>query len=195
MAQHGFVKALSARTTSIRTTTIVGVCGIVLGIAMGTQSASPDTTESPSYLSLQGDFESVTDDRAELQAQTRELVSDNEKLSALNAALSAENDEMAVARSDVEQDRQKLAVSLERLTERIAEVEEREQAVEAAAGVVTVAPPLAAAPEPDPAADAPLSAYYDNCTGARTAGAAPVRVGDPGYGRHLDRDGDGVGCE
>ncbi|MGW2204492.1 excalibur calcium-binding domain-containing protein [Streptomyces sp. NPDC001774] len=21
------------------------------------------------------------------------------------------------------------------------------------------------------------------------------RFGDPGYGRHLDRDGDGVGCE
>lgn len=37
--------------------------------------------------------------------------------------------------------------------------------------------------------------YYQNCTAARAAGAAPVRAGDPGYGRHLDRDGDGVGCE
>ncbi|MFL6097992.1 MAG: excalibur calcium-binding domain-containing protein, partial [Blastococcus sp.] len=27
------------------------------------------------------------------------------------------------------------------------------------------------------------------------AGAAPVRVGDPGYSRKLDRDGDGIGCE
>lgn len=36
---------------------------------------------------------------------------------------------------------------------------------------------------------------FRNCTAARAAGAAPVRVGDPGYGRHLDRDGDGVGCE
>lgn len=36
---------------------------------------------------------------------------------------------------------------------------------------------------------------YQNCSAARVAGAAPVRVGDPGYGRHLDRDGDGVGCE
>ncbi|WP_413818568.1 excalibur calcium-binding domain-containing protein [Sphingobium sp.] len=34
-----------------------------------------------------------------------------------------------------------------------------------------------------------------NCSAARTAGAAPVRSGDPGYGRHLDRDGDGIGCE
>jgi hypothetical protein len=37
--------------------------------------------------------------------------------------------------------------------------------------------------------------YFPNCTAARNAGAAPVRRGDPGYGTHLDRDGDGVGCE
>lgn len=36
---------------------------------------------------------------------------------------------------------------------------------------------------------------YPNCAAARAAGAAPIRVGQPGYGRHLDRDGDGVGCE
>ncbi|MFD9367573.1 excalibur calcium-binding domain-containing protein [Streptomyces sp. NPDC060020] len=39
------------------------------------------------------------------------------------------------------------------------------------------------------------SVYYKNCTAARSAGAAPVRRGDPGYGSHLDRDGDGVACE
>ncbi|WP_394653093.1 excalibur calcium-binding domain-containing protein [uncultured Sphingomonas sp.] len=39
------------------------------------------------------------------------------------------------------------------------------------------------------------SAAFRNCSEARAAGAAPVRVGSPGYGRHLDRDGDGVGCE
>lgn len=37
--------------------------------------------------------------------------------------------------------------------------------------------------------------YYKNCAAARAAGAAPVHRGDPGYARHLDRDGDGVGCE
>lgn len=37
--------------------------------------------------------------------------------------------------------------------------------------------------------------YYPNCAAARAAGAAPVRAGQPGYARHLDRDGDGVGCE
>ena len=37
--------------------------------------------------------------------------------------------------------------------------------------------------------------YFPNCASARAAGAAPVRSGQPGYGRHLDRDGDRVGCE
>ncbi len=36
---------------------------------------------------------------------------------------------------------------------------------------------------------------FANCSAARAAGAAPVRRGDPGYGPHLDRDDDGVGCE
>lgn len=39
------------------------------------------------------------------------------------------------------------------------------------------------------------SAYYANCSAVRAAGAAPIRRGDAGYGRHLDRDGDGVACE
>jgi len=39
------------------------------------------------------------------------------------------------------------------------------------------------------------SSAFPNCTAARAAGAAPVRRGDPGYGQHLDRDNDGVGCE
>lgn len=36
---------------------------------------------------------------------------------------------------------------------------------------------------------------YRNCTEARAAGAAPVYSDDPGFGPHLDRDNDGVGCE
>ncbi|MCT9624720.1 excalibur calcium-binding domain-containing protein [Pseudarthrobacter equi] len=48
---------------------------------------------------------------------------------------------------------------------------------------------------PAPAAPAPAAAYYANCTAARAAGAAPVYAGTPGYGKHLDRDGDGIGCD
>lgn len=64
----------------------------------------------------------------------------------------------------------------------------------------TPASNFAPAPAP-PASSQPLggsrgnTTYYANCSAARAAGAAPVRRGEPGYGRHLDRDGDGIGCE
>jgi hypothetical protein len=41
----------------------------------------------------------------------------------------------------------------------------------------------------------PAGRAFRNCAEARAAGAAPVRAGEPGYGPHLDRDGDGIGCE
>ncbi|RSX53346.1 deoxyribonuclease [Bifidobacterium dolichotidis] len=43
------------------------------------------------------------------------------------------------------------------------------------------------APEPE--------VYYKNCAAVRAAGKAPLYRGQPGYGPHLDRDGDGIACE
>ena len=73
---------------------------------------------------------------------------------------------------------------------------------------VAPAPAVEAAPAPpavEPAAPAPVplvqvpapapAAYYQNCSAVRAAGAAPIRVGDPGFQSKFDRDGDGVGCE
>ncbi|WP_345781608.1 excalibur calcium-binding domain-containing protein [Luteimonas sp. BLCC-B24] len=66
------------------------------------------------------------------------------------------------------------------------------------------APPPAPVPSPAPRPAArpahaapPSRAHpvFRNCGEARAAGAAPVHRGDPGYGPHLDRDDDGVGCE
>lgn len=39
------------------------------------------------------------------------------------------------------------------------------------------------------------SRAYSDCDAARAAGAAPVYEGEPGFGPHLDGDGDGIGCE
>ena len=36
---------------------------------------------------------------------------------------------------------------------------------------------------------------FKNCKEAKAAGATPIRAGEPGYGPHLDKDGDGVACE
>lgn len=73
------------------------------------------------------------------------------------------------------------------------------------AGLVAVEPtgaPVTSTEEPTPQpTKAPIKAnnggkvYYENCDAARADGAAPVRTGDPGYGTHLDGDGDGSACE
>jgi hypothetical protein len=56
-------------------------------------------------------------------------------------------------------------------------------------------PPVMPPATTQPPVSQPTSVYYRNCDAARAAGAAPIYSGQPGYGRHLDRDGDGVGCE
>jgi Protein of unknown function (DUF1524)/Excalibur calcium-binding domain len=59
--------------------------------------------------------------------------------------------------------------------------------------------PAATAGRPGiPAGSSPASpptTPYANCAAARAAGVAPLHVGQPGYSRRLDRDGDGIACE
>ena len=60
------------------------------------------------------------------------------------------------------------------------------------------APSSVSTPEPaqEPApAPQQQDVYYQNCTAARAAGAAPIYQGQPGYRSQLDRDHDGVACE
>jgi hypothetical protein len=60
-------------------------------------------------------------------------------------------------------------------------------------GTGTPVPATGAGPAP---AEAPgPTAPFEDCAAARAAGAAPVHRGQPGYGPHLDGNGDGVGCE
>lgn len=51
------------------------------------------------------------------------------------------------------------------------------------------------APDPDPVLPAQDSTYYSNCREVWQQHGGPIQAGDPGYGSHLDRDGDGIGCE
>ncbi|MFD8979837.1 excalibur calcium-binding domain-containing protein [Streptomyces sp. NPDC059564] len=46
-----------------------------------------------------------------------------------------------------------------------------------------------------PGAPYRLEHKYENCGAARAAGAAPLRRGEDGYGRHLDADRDSIACE
>lgn len=72
-------------------------------------------------------------------------------------------------------------------------------------GAPDPAPPPEAPPEAEqpPAEPAPFAEpappageiYFPDCAAARTAGAAPIIAGQPGYRAGLDGDGDGIACE
>ncbi|WP_033924038.1 excalibur calcium-binding domain-containing protein [Sphingomonas sp. 35-24ZXX] len=72
-----------------------------------------------------------------------------------------------------------------------------EAAAESTATAITEAPDDPPAPVylAEPTKGPEEYVYWRNCSHARAVGAAPVRVGDPGYRAGLDRDGDGIGCE
>ncbi|VXC05240.1 Excalibur domain-containing protein [Arthrobacter sp. 9V] len=61
--------------------------------------------------------------------------------------------------------------------------------------VAPVAPPVVEAPPVMAPPAPPAAVYYPNCAAVRAAGAAPIHISQPGYGKHLDRDGDGWGCD
>jgi Excalibur calcium-binding domain len=60
---------------------------------------------------------------------------------------------------------------------------------------VTTSPPIVPPPTEPPSPPTTDEVRYRDCFEAWLAGALPLRRGDPGYGPHLDRDGDGEACE
>ncbi|WP_284233073.1 excalibur calcium-binding domain-containing protein [Arenivirga flava] len=166
----------------------IGVGALLLGVAIG--GAGSDPTRSAEYLAVSEELVVAEDASAELAEETAALEEELDALSDEVAQLAEQQQavvdaETAVAARETAADERDAE-----LQQRESDLQGRETAVQTRESSVSQPAPPAA----QPSASAP-SAYYENCTAARNAGAAPVRSGDPGYGRHLDRDGDGVGCE
>ena len=164
----------------------IPLVAFVLGLGIGASGDATDPTSTPQFLSLQSQLESS-------QQETDRLSDEVEDAKAEIRSAGSE------AEAGLEQRVAELEQQAAELEQRSAEVETRAQEVYAREKAVRAAEKAAVVPEydtaPEPVVEAPSSSYYANCDAARADGAAPVRVGDPGYGRHLDRDGDGVGCE
>ncbi len=165
----------------------IGVGALLLGVAIGGGS---DPTDSAEYLAVSKELVVAEDASTELAEETAALEEELDALTDEVAQLAEQQQavvdaETAVAARETAADERDAT-----LQQRESDVQGREAAVQTRESSVSQPAPPAA----QPSAPAP-SAYYENCTAARNAGAAPVRSGDPGYGRHLDRDGDGVGCE
>ncbi len=177
----------------------IPLLAFLLGVGVGGAGDGTDVAATPQYIALQDDLEVA---REEASALSDEVAAGEEQVRQAAAAAQAQIEQQTVA-----------------ITQRATALDQREQDLVARESALRAADQPAtssrssgsSAPSSSPSGSASsgsggasvvepepqvsVSASYANCSAARNAGAAPVRVGDPGYGRHLDRDGDGVGCE
>ncbi|MEH7442072.1 excalibur calcium-binding domain-containing protein [Bacillus sp. JJ1122] len=121
-----------------------------------------------------------TDDKARLAAEQKAKEDEAARLAAEKKAK-----EQEAARLAAEQKAKEEAARI--AAKQKAKEEEEEEAARLAAE--------RKAQEEEAAKAAAANVYYKNCSAVRDAGAAPIRTGDPGYSRKLDRDGDGIACE
>lgn len=156
--------------------------GEVTSLTSQVAATSADNDELQTLMSQQGDDLAAAQDEVEAVEAT---------LESTEADLSTAEADLTAAQTTISE-RDATIASLE------AQLSEAQTPAPAAAAAPAAAPAAAAPAAAAPAAAAPAPAaapYYANCSAVRAAGAAPISAGQPGYGRHLDRDGDGIACE
>ncbi|WP_461174151.1 excalibur calcium-binding domain-containing protein [Arthrobacter sp. Z1-9] len=199
--------AATAVETVEQTVTVPGVVGLTLDKAtdqleaLGFEVEAADAVEGKSIV-VKKNWQVISQDPTEGKSADKGSVvklgvksldvlaaekAAAEKVVAENAAAEA----AAVAKAAAE----KAAADQAAAAQAAAEQAARDAAARPAPQVPAAPAPVVPAPVVPAPAPAPAAAPFANCTAARAAGAAPVYAGTPGYGKHLDRDGDGIGCD
>ncbi|RHW33557.1 excalibur calcium-binding domain-containing protein [Oceanobacillus profundus] len=193
---------------------IGGFVLIIIGSAeIGTQARLNEALEDVEVLTTEN--KSLESEKDELETALLELETEHEEdVSGLEdevKKLSSENDDYKKQIASLEsQDAEieELEKKVSELTAENKELDSEVSSLESQLASAKAAPPTSTASastggssgssgssSSSGSTTASTDVYYKNCTEARNAGAAPVYKGDPGYASHLDRDGDGVGCE
>lgn len=179
----------------------VPLLAFLLGTGVGGAADQTDVTTTAQYQSLQAELDTAQDEAGELGD---EVVAAEEQVRQAAAAAQARIEEQTVAitQRSTALDQRELDLVARETALRAAEAAASSSSSSrssssgsssSSSGSVSSGAGSTSVVETEP--EAPAGVSYANCAAARAAGAAPVRVGDPGYASHLDRDGDGVGCE
>lgn len=131
---------------------------------------------------------------------------EQEPLKEISTVVSTETEEKseeAVVTAEQQKEEEAKLAEEERLVEeaRIAEEKKKEEARQAEEARLAEEARVAEQQRGEEAArvaaeqQQSANVFYENCSAVRAAGADPIRAGDPGYSRKLDRDGDGIACE
>lgn len=171
-------------------------------------STHPDKAKtSPSSSASTSKTETSSKQAQEEKKANEEARLAEEKRLAEEAAKKAEEERLAAEKAQREEaekkaaeearlaEEQRLAEEAAKKTEEERLAAESQRRAEEEAQAQAAAEAAAAQNQQHGFAQAPASVYYANCSAVKAAGAAPIYAGDPGYASHLDKDGDGIGCE
>ncbi|SFD87364.1 Excalibur calcium-binding domain-containing protein [Lentibacillus persicus] len=173
---------------------IGGLILMVMGDAFtdgGTTAKLNQEIEKNEELTRQ--IQSLEETNDSLKSELEELTS-NKK--AVDDKLESKESELSESESKIDD----LNAELEDKTGEIEELQDENASLQAnvedlEATIASAEPASSNTSSASTSSNSTSNTYYENCTEARNAGAAPVYAGDPGYASHLDRDGDGIGCE
>jgi chromosome segregation ATPase len=120
---------------------------------------------------------------ATLEEEKNTAFSEKEKLSSEIASLKSEI-------TNLKEENQTITAERDSLNEEVATLSANNEVTNVGSSTASFDETTSSSVQP-----ASTNEYYDNCSAARAAGAAPVYQDQSGYGTHLDRDGDGIGCD
>ena len=173
-----------------------GLRGQVVTLQDRARMVAADAVEEAERIEAEEEAKRKAEEEAERKAEEARQKAEAEarEKAEEEARKKAEAEAKAAAEAEAQRQAEQAAAEEEAQRQAAADAEAARQAQEQQSQIQPFAPQQPA-PQPQPAPSPPTSVYYPNCSAARAAGAAPVFVGQPGYGTHLDRDRDGVGCE
>ena len=172
---------------------VIPLVAFLLGIGVGGASSGTDVTTPPQYLSLQAELDTAQDEAGERSDEVADAQEQGRQAAAA-AQAQIEQQNAAISERTTALDRREQDLAARESALRAAEQATSSSGGRSSSSSGSVSSGAGSAVV-EPAPQVSTSVSYSNCSEARAAGAAPVRAGDPGYGLHLDRDGDGVGCE
>jgi hypothetical protein len=160
------------------------LAGLLMGTGIGALGGASDLAQAREGTRVtdaaRRAAETKARDAAEAQAQAESARADAETArGAAETATRAAQD----ARASVEAQLADAQRQVEGLEAQLSTAQAALAAVSASAAAAT-----------DASAKGSREVSYKNCSQVRDAGAAPIRRGDPGYSRKLDKNGDGIAC-
>lgn len=179
--------------------------GLLVGLVLGSTSvaaAGPERAETDSATidqltsevdHLGGELAAVRDELATTEQDLEEATAQVAEIDRRTADLEALETTMTTRQQELDARQADLDTRQGQLDARAADLDAREASVTAAEARTRSSGSTSSAT--GSTAGSRGTAVFENCDAARAEGAAPVRRGDPGYGPHLDRDNDGIGCE